>query len=58
LFLFVLYSFWVPQIYCNASRDSSKAFLPEYLIGTSICRLLLPLCKLGVHFLLIYVDLF
>jgi len=43
LFILLLYSFWIPQIYCNIERDSSKGVLHQYVIGMSITRLLIPL---------------
>lgn len=44
-FLLALYSFWVPQIYRNASRGTNGAFDNTFIIGTSLARLGLPLCK-------------
>lgn len=41
--LFLLYSFWVPQIINNAQKDFRNPLHPTYLIGTSITRLFLPL---------------
>lgn len=43
-FLFILYAFWWPQIYCNATRDAPKSTTPLYIIVVSICRLAVPLC--------------
>mmetsp|Transcript_19491 Transcript_19491/g.74795 ORF Transcript_19491/g.74795 Transcript_19491/m.74795 type:complete len:559 (+) Transcript_19491:123-1799(+) len=43
LFVFVLYSFWVPQIYCNASRGVRYAVKPKYLIGISLTRMFIPM---------------
>lgn len=39
-FLFlVTNSFWVPQIARNIYRGSRRPFAPEFIVGTSICRL-------------------
>lgn len=43
----LLHSFWIPQIYCNFVRDCRKSLSPLYVIGTSICRLMLPLYFFG-----------
>jgi len=47
VFLFILYSFWVPQIINNVQRDSRHPLLHKYIIGTSLTRLYLPLYFLG-----------
>jgi len=48
-----MYSFFVPQIYCNATRDSNHALTTQYIIGMGFSRLLLPLYFYGcpVNFL-------
>ncbi|TGZ84878.1 hypothetical protein EX30DRAFT_325736 [Ascodesmis nigricans] len=39
-FLFtVVNSFWIPQITRNIYRGSRRPFTPEFIIGTSLCRL-------------------
>lgn len=38
--LSVAYSSWWPQIFRNATKEISRPFLPSYIIGTSILRLL------------------
>lgn len=43
LFVFALYSFWVPQIILNVVEDHRRPLLPLYIIGTSITRLAIPL---------------
>lgn len=43
LFVFALYSFWVPQIVLNAVEDHRRPLLPVYIIFTSITRLAIPL---------------
>lgn len=47
VFVFLIYSFWIPQIYCNVTRDSNRAFTLKYILGTSILRLLLPAYMYG-----------
>ena len=44
-FLFVIYSFWVPQIWRNARRGNGRALDHTFVFGTSIGRLALPLCE-------------
>lgn len=44
VFLFSMYSFWLPQIWRNARRGTSHALDHGFVIGTSIGRLVLPLC--------------
>lgn len=43
IFIFALYSFWVPQIILNIVEDHRRPLLPMYIIGTSITRLAIPL---------------
>lgn len=45
IFLFTLYSFWVPQIWRNARRGNRKALQWKFVLGQSIARLGLPLCE-------------
>lgn len=45
---FGLFSFWVPQIYRNVIRGSRRALSHRYVIGMSLTRLVVPLCKLYV----------
>ena len=41
----VAYSmFWLPQIVRSALRGRSAALTTEYLVGTTICRLLFAFC--------------
>eukprot|EP01095_Lingulamoeba_sp_RSL-Kostka_P017030 TRINITY_DN8625_c0_g1_i1.p1 TRINITY_DN8625_c0_g1~~TRINITY_DN8625_c0_g1_i1.p1 ORF type:complete len:579 (+),score=71.93 TRINITY_DN8625_c0_g1_i1:256-1737(+) len=42
-FVFLLYSFWIPQIYCNVTRDTTASLSLRYLFGISITRLYIPL---------------
>ncbi|WRT70497.1 uncharacterized protein IL334_007495 [Kwoniella shivajii] len=42
-FLFALYSFWVPQIWRNARRGTSRSMDAWFIIGTTLGRLALPL---------------
>ncbi len=43
IFIFALYSFWVPQILLNIVEDHRRPLLPMYIIGTSVTRLAIPL---------------
>lgn len=43
LFVFGLYSFWVPQIILNIVEDHRRPLLPVYIAGTSLTRLAIPL---------------
>jgi hypothetical protein len=47
IYLTVIFSFWIPQIYCNISRECVKPLLPSYIIGTTISRLAFPLYFYG-----------
>ncbi|KAJ1564520.1 hypothetical protein HK405_014649, partial [Cladochytrium tenue] len=40
---FIMYSFWIPQIVSNVRRNSRRAFSPQYVLGTTAARLVLPL---------------
>ncbi|WWC72337.1 uncharacterized protein I206_106299 [Kwoniella pini CBS 10737] len=42
-FLFGLYSFWIPQIWRNARRGTSRALDAWFVLGTTVGRLALPL---------------
>lgn len=43
IFIFALYSFWVPQIILNIVEDHRRPLLPMYIVGTSVTRLAIPL---------------
>jgi hypothetical protein len=45
VFVMILYSFWVPQIVCNITSRTRNAISKKYLIGISVLRLYIPLCK-------------
>ncbi|KAF6141900.1 hypothetical protein GIB67_037868 [Kingdonia uniflora] len=45
--LFVLYSYWVPQIVTNILRDSRKPLHPHYILGMTVTRLAIPLYVFG-----------
>jgi hypothetical protein len=47
IFLGVLYSFWLPQIWRNARRGTRKALNWSFVLGSSAARLALPLCECG-----------
>lgn len=49
VFVFILYSFWIPQIFCNATRDSNRSLKHSYVIGASITRLILPIYFYGFN---------
>lgn len=42
LFLFIGYSFWVPQIVSSVRRDAAKPLLPLYVALVSVGRLIPP----------------
>jgi transmembrane E3 ubiquitin-protein ligase len=45
--VFLLYSFWVPQIVHSVRTGIKKPLLDYYYIGTGLCRLYIPLYILG-----------
>eukprot|EP00003_Mantamonas_plastica_P012171 TRINITY_DN2212_c2_g1_i4.p1 TRINITY_DN2212_c2_g1~~TRINITY_DN2212_c2_g1_i4.p1 ORF type:complete len:356 (+),score=97.75 TRINITY_DN2212_c2_g1_i4:101-1168(+) len=47
VFVFLLYSFWIPQIYCSARRDTKHPFKLYYIVGMSVSRLAVPLYFYG-----------
>ena len=44
-FLLFMHSYWIPQIYCNATRNTRNPLDRKYLFGISLIRLFIPLCK-------------
>lgn len=42
-FLILLYSYWLPQIYCNFTRDCKHSLSPYYIIIVGYTRMILPL---------------
>ncbi|KAI0244626.1 hypothetical protein L0F63_005597 [Massospora cicadina] len=42
-FFFGLYSFWIPQIWRNITRGTSKGLSPTYTVGISATKLAIPL---------------
>lgn len=56
--LFVMYSFWIPQIITNVIRDTRKPLHPHYILGMTVTRLAIPLYLFGCpsNFLRIEVD--
>ncbi|KAJ2159043.1 hypothetical protein GGF46_003335 [Coemansia sp. RSA 552] len=40
--LFVVYSYWVPQIWRNARRGIARGLRAEYIVGTTLARLFIP----------------
>jgi hypothetical protein len=47
ILVFVFYSMWIPQIAYNAYCGTRHAFHHQYLVGTAVCRLFVPLYFLG-----------
>ncbi|GMF98522.1 unnamed protein product [[Candida] boidinii] len=48
LFGILVNSYWIPQIYRNVIRGSRRSFAWEFIVGTSIIRLL-PICYLCIY---------
>lgn len=46
-FIFILYSFWVPQIVSNVILDAKGALRQDYMIGMAVTRLFIPLYLWG-----------
>ena len=47
VFTFFFYSFWIPQIVRNAVHAYRRPLKPLFIIGMSLCRLMLPLYFFG-----------
>eukprot|EP01027_Heterolobosea_sp_BB2_P017616 GEZU01024944.1.p1 GENE.GEZU01024944.1~~GEZU01024944.1.p1 ORF type:complete len:277 (-),score=42.88 GEZU01024944.1:63-893(-) len=47
IYMFILYSFWIPQIVSNVMRDSKKPLCPQYIVVMSISRLAVPFYFFG-----------
>ncbi|KAK4743393.1 hypothetical protein SAY87_001394 [Trapa incisa] len=45
--LFLLYSFWIPQIITNVVRDARKPLHPHYILGMTVTRLAIPFYVFG-----------
>jgi hypothetical protein len=45
--LFLMYSFWLPQIVTNVIWDTRKPLHPQYIIGMTVTRLAIPLYIFG-----------
>ncbi|EFA85537.1 hypothetical protein PPL_01495 [Heterostelium album PN500] len=60
IFLFIMYSFWVPQIVSNVKRSSRRPFLWSYVLGMSFTRLTIPLYFYGcpINFILLEPNYF
>ncbi|CAA6668683.1 unnamed protein product [Spirodela intermedia] len=56
--LFLMYSFWIPQIVTNVVRDTRKPLHPHYVLGMTVTRLAVPLYIFGCpdNFMRIEVD--
>ena len=48
IFLLVVYSFWIPQIWRNARRGNAHSLEHPFVLGTTLGRLALPLCAYTV----------
>ena len=55
LLLFAFFSFWWPQIVLCLRADVRQPLKPEFVLGTSACRLALPLYVYGCPFNLLRV---
>lgn len=57
--LFLLYSFWIPQIITNVVRDTRKPLHPHYIVGMTITRLAIPLYAFGCpkNFMRVEIDI-
>ncbi|XP_038982021.1 transmembrane E3 ubiquitin-protein ligase FLY1-like isoform X2 [Phoenix dactylifera] len=57
--LFIMYSFWIPQITINVIRDTRKPLHPHYILGMTLTRLAIPLYIFGCpgNFMHIEVDI-
>eukprot|EP00252_Welwitschia_mirabilis_P010129 TRINITY_DN23267_c0_g1_i2.p1 TRINITY_DN23267_c0_g1~~TRINITY_DN23267_c0_g1_i2.p1 ORF type:complete len:488 (+),score=77.61 TRINITY_DN23267_c0_g1_i2:174-1466(+) len=58
LILFLLYSFWIPQIIMNVVHDTRKPLHPQYIMGMTISRLAIPLYVFGCprNFMRVEID--
>lgn len=45
--LFLMYSFWIPQIVTNVIRDTRKPLHPQYILGMTATRIAIPLYIFG-----------
>lgn len=45
--LFIMYSYWIPQIITNVIRDTRKPLHPHYILGITLTRLAIPLYIYG-----------
>jgi hypothetical protein len=44
LSVYILYTFWMPQIYVNVRTGTVAPMRPSYILVTSAARLFVPLC--------------
>ncbi|CAH7685150.1 hypothetical protein BY996DRAFT_6656961 [Phakopsora pachyrhizi] len=57
LILFALYSYWIPQIFHNVQHGTSRRGLRKrYVVGTTMCRLFLPLYIWGCPNNVLFVE--
>jgi len=56
IFLFLMYSFLVPQIVCNVYRGTNNALTKQYILGTVITRCLIPLYMFGCPYNFLHIE--
>jgi len=54
--LFMLYSIWVPQIFCNATQFHRSALLKKYVVGMTLTRLCIPMYFYGCPYNFLHVQ--
>jgi len=54
--LFMLYSIWVPQIFCNATQYHRNSLLKKYVVGMTLTRLCIPLYFYGCPYNFLHVQ--
>ncbi|KAJ1988188.1 hypothetical protein GGI26_005537 [Coemansia sp. RSA 1358] len=45
--IFATYSYWIPQIWRNAKRGTSRGLRKDYIVGTTLLRLFFPVYLFG-----------
>lgn len=54
--LFMLYSIWIPQIFCNATQFHRNALLKKYVVGMTLTRLCIPMYFYGCPYNFLHVQ--
>jgi len=49
IFVFGMYSFWIPQIIMSARKDTISPFFPKFVIGMTVARGIIPICSSLTH---------